>query len=196
MTFNTYGDKANPSLLLIPGLGVSYEIFLPLIDILKDQFHIVAAGIDGFLLGKESAFTSVDDQAGQIIEYVQENLGGRLDCAYGLSLGGKILSRMLERDEIVIGHARHPYCHSQNGLWIPFATIRALMSGPVTTGPASGDGCSIPIILMYFWMNAGKCGHTARERRCATDTKTSIPTSWSQFKGPISTSGMEPRRPL
>ena len=46
MTFNTYGDKANPNLLLIPGLGVSYEIFLPLIDILKDQFHIVAAGID------------------------------------------------------------------------------------------------------------------------------------------------------
>ena len=91
MTFNTYGDKANPGLLLIPGLGVSYEIFLPLIDILKDQFHIVAAGIDGFLLGKESAFTSVDDQAGQIIEYVQENLGGHLDCAYGLSLGGKWL---------------------------------------------------------------------------------------------------------
>ena len=58
MTFNTYGDKGNPSLLLIPGLGVSYEIFLPLIDILKDRYQIVAAGIDGFLLGKESAFTS------------------------------------------------------------------------------------------------------------------------------------------
>ena len=105
MTFNTYEDKANPGLLLIPGLGVSYEIFLPLIDILKDQFHIVAVGIDGFMLGKESAFTSVDDQAGQIIAYVKENLGGRLDCAYGLSLGGKILSRVLERREIVIDHA-------------------------------------------------------------------------------------------
>ena len=71
MTFNTYGDKASPSLLLIPGLGVSYELFLPLIDILKDRFHIVAVGIDGFMLGKESAFTSVDDQAGQIIAYVE-----------------------------------------------------------------------------------------------------------------------------
>ncbi len=105
MTFTTCGDKANPSLLLIPGLGVSHEIFLPLIDILKDRFSIVTTGIDGFLLGKESAFTSVDDQAGQIIQYVQENLGGHLDCAYGLSLGGKILSRVLERREIVIDHA-------------------------------------------------------------------------------------------
>ena len=105
MTFNTYGDKGNPSLLLIPGLGVSFEIFLPLIDILKDRYQIVAAGIDGFLLGEESAFTSVDDEAGQIIRYIKGNLDGRLNVAYGLSLGGKILSRILERNEIAIGHA-------------------------------------------------------------------------------------------
>ena len=105
MTFNTYGDNRNPRLLLIPGLGVSHEIFLPLIDILKNRFHIVAAGIDGFLLGKTSTFTSVDDQARQVITYVQENLDGHLDVAYGLSLGGKILSRMMERGEIGIDHA-------------------------------------------------------------------------------------------
>ena len=44
MTFETYGERSHPSLLLIPGLGVSYEIFLPLIDLLKDQYYIVAAG--------------------------------------------------------------------------------------------------------------------------------------------------------
>ena len=105
MTFRTYGDKINPSLLLTPGLGVSYEIFLPLIERLKDRFHIIAVGIDGFLLGEASAFTSVDDQAGQIIQYVQRNLNGHLDVSYGLSLGGKILSRILERNEIVVDHA-------------------------------------------------------------------------------------------
>ena len=96
MTFATYGNRENPSLLLIPGLGVSYEIFLPLIDLLKDQDHIVAVGIDGFLIGQESRFTSVDDQAAQAICYVQQHLDGHLDAAYGLSLGGKILSRILE----------------------------------------------------------------------------------------------------
>ena len=105
MTFHTYGDQENPSLLLIPGLGVSYEIFLPLIGLLKDRFHIVTVGVDGFLLGQESAFTSIDDQAGQVIQYVQEKLEGHLDMAYGLSLGGKILSRILEMDRIVIDHA-------------------------------------------------------------------------------------------
>ena len=105
MTFHTYGDKEKPSLLLIPGLGVSYEIFLPLIDLLKARFRILTVGIDGFLLGQESAFTSIDDQAGQVIQYVQENLGGHLDLAYGLSLGGKILSRIMEMDRIIIDHA-------------------------------------------------------------------------------------------
>ena len=105
MTFNTYVNKDTQSLLLIPGLGVSFELFLPLIGLLKDKYCIVAVGIDGFLLGQESRFTSVDDQAAQAIGYVKKNLNGHLDVAYGLSLGGKILSRILERNEIVIDHA-------------------------------------------------------------------------------------------
>ena len=92
MDFHIYGVPEKPTLLLLPGLGVSHEIFLPLIEWLKEDFHIITVDVDGFLLGKPSRFTSVDDQAAQAIRY-------------GLSLGGKILSRMLERNEIVIDHA-------------------------------------------------------------------------------------------
>ena len=52
MTFHAYGDSGNPRLLLIPGLGVSHEIFLPLIGLLKDKYYIIATGIDGFLIGR------------------------------------------------------------------------------------------------------------------------------------------------
>lgn len=105
MEFHTYGNPTNPTLLLLPGLGVSHEIFLPLVELLKDSFRIVAAEIDGFLIGKPSRFTSVDDQAAQVNRYVQEHFEGKLDVAYGLSLGGKILSRMMERGEIAVSHA-------------------------------------------------------------------------------------------
>ena len=105
MDFHIYGTKGKPSLLLLPGLGVSHEIFLPLIEQLQDRFYIVAVGVDGFLIGKPSHFTSVDDQAAQVIRYVKSELDGHVDIAYGLSLGGKILSRMMERNEIVIDHA-------------------------------------------------------------------------------------------
>lgn len=105
MNFNVFGNKNAPTLMLIPGLGVSYEIFIPLIQILKNDFHIIAVEVDGFVLGKHTCFTSIDDQAVQTIDYIKKNHDGHLDCAYGLSLGGKILSRILERDEILISHA-------------------------------------------------------------------------------------------
>jgi len=105
MDFKVFGNENWPTLLLIPGLGVSYEIFLPLIDLVKDRFRIIAAQVDGFTLGVHTRFTSIDDQAMQVIAYVKEQHSGRLDAAYGLSLGGKILSRVLERDEVVIAHS-------------------------------------------------------------------------------------------
>ena len=105
MDFKVFDKGGAQTLLLIPGLGVSYEIFLPLISLLEDRFRIVAVQVDGFTLGVKTRFTSVDDQAAQVIGYVKDHCGGRLDCAYGLSLGGKILSRVLERDEVTVDHA-------------------------------------------------------------------------------------------
>ncbi len=105
MDFKLYGNAEAPTLLLIPGLGVSHEIFLPLIKLLEGKFRIIAVQVDGFTMGVNTRFTSVDDQAGQIIGHLKEHFGGHLDCVYGLSLGGKILSRILERNEIVIDHA-------------------------------------------------------------------------------------------
>ena len=63
MDFKVFGKEGAPSLLLIPGLGVSYEIFLPLIGLLEKRFRIVAVQVDGFTLGTFTRFTSIDDQA-------------------------------------------------------------------------------------------------------------------------------------
>ena len=54
MNFQLFGKKQAPTLLLIPGLGVSYEIFLPLIRLLEDRFRIIAVEVDGFTLGKHT----------------------------------------------------------------------------------------------------------------------------------------------
>lgn len=66
MDFKTFGNIGSPSLLLIPGLGVSYEIFKPLIGLLEGQFHVIAVQVDGFTLERHTEFTSVDDQARQV----------------------------------------------------------------------------------------------------------------------------------
>ena len=42
MNFQLFGKEQAPMLLLIPGLGVSYEIFLPLIHLVEDRFRVIA----------------------------------------------------------------------------------------------------------------------------------------------------------
>ena len=79
MNFQISGSEKAPTLLLIPGLGVSCEIFLPLIRLTEDKFRIIAAEVDGFTLGKHTRFTSVEDQAAQVIDYVRNNYAGHLD---------------------------------------------------------------------------------------------------------------------
>jgi pimeloyl-ACP methyl ester carboxylesterase len=58
MDFKVFGKEGAPSLLLIPGLGVSYEIFLPLIGLLEERFRIIAVQVDGFTLGTFTRFTA------------------------------------------------------------------------------------------------------------------------------------------
>ena len=58
MKFTIYGEKGRPKLFLLPGLGVSTEIYLPLIERLKDHFYIIAAGVSiiavAFILVKKA----------------------------------------------------------------------------------------------------------------------------------------------
>ena len=46
MNFQIFGNDKAPTLLLIPGLGVSYEIFLPLIRLVEERFRIIAVEVE------------------------------------------------------------------------------------------------------------------------------------------------------
>lgn len=42
----TFGNIGAHAILLIPDLGVSYEIFRPLIGKLEDRFYVIAVQVD------------------------------------------------------------------------------------------------------------------------------------------------------
>lgn len=70
--------------MLIPGLGVSYEIFKPLIEMLEDNFHIIAVEVDGFTLGRNTEFTST-----------YSLMTGKTSC----SIASRCQDRNLQRNE-------------------------------------------------------------------------------------------------
>ena len=169
--------------MLIPGLGVSYEIFLPLVDLLKNRFLIVAVEIDGFTIGVHTEFTSIDDQARQVIEYINEHHSGSICCAYGLSLGGKILSRVLERNEVKIEHS---ILDAAPLLPLPkwmVGLLRHVQAGNVWTCYHWTGFWRWVFHSHYFdacWTNAEKSSHTAAPKRFLTDISQSIQTDWNQ----------------
>ncbi len=92
MLFNTFGNPSHKTLMLVHGLGVSYQVFTPLIEHLETRYHIIAVQVDGFLLDTEgnaipSTFTSIDDQVDQLVVHIRAKYDGHIDAAYGLSMG-------------------------------------------------------------------------------------------------------------
>ena len=54
MLFNTFGNPRHKTLMLIHGLGVSYQVFAPLIEHLQARYCIIAVQVDGFLIDNEN----------------------------------------------------------------------------------------------------------------------------------------------
>ena len=109
MLFNTFGDPTKKQLMLVHGLGVSYQVFNPLIEHLQALYSIIAVQVDGFLVDAQnspisSVFTSIDDQVDQLVEYIRTAYNGHLYAAYGLSMGGCIVAKLQERTDISIDH--------------------------------------------------------------------------------------------
>ena len=109
MLFNTFGNPSHKTLMFIHGLGVSYQVFNPLIEHLEARYRIIAVQVDGFLIDDNdkpipSVFTSIDDQMDQLVEYIRTTCNGHLDAAYGLSMGGCIVAKLQERADVTIDH--------------------------------------------------------------------------------------------
>lgn len=141
MLFNTFGNPTHKTLMLVHGLGVSYQVFHPLIELLQARYCIIAVQVDGFLIGDDnkpisSVFPSIDDQVDQLVEYICTTHNGHLDAAYGLSMGGCIVGKLQERTDITIDTSssmRLPWFPCRAGVSTPCAITRASTCGAAIT---------------------------------------------------------------
>ena len=57
MLFNTFGNSEHKTLMLIHGLGVSYQVFAPLIKRLQARYRIIAVQVeDSFSMIKTNPY--------------------------------------------------------------------------------------------------------------------------------------------
>lgn len=103
MKFYEFGEKGNPVIILIPGTGCSVKgEFSEVIDGLAKDYRIVCVSFDGHDENDHNTFRHINDQVFGIEKYIKEYYNGHLYGVYGSSLGGSVLGKLLERNNIKI----------------------------------------------------------------------------------------------
>lgn len=97
MKFFEFGKENEKTLLLLHGVCTTWQkSFMPLIELAKEEFHVVAVALDGFNPEEpEVNGVSAQAEAKIIAEYIVNNFDGKIDIVLGESWGGMVTNEIM-----------------------------------------------------------------------------------------------------
>lgn len=104
MTVREFGTNNEKTVILLHGGGLAWWNYTDVIRLIRDRFHVIVPALDGHS-GSDADFTSIENNAARIINYIDENLDGRVYLMGGLSLGGQILLEILSQRKDICRYA-------------------------------------------------------------------------------------------
>lgn len=104
MKYKEYGLKNKDIIILLHGDGLSWWNYIDEIGLLEDEFHIVIPILDGHS-DSDTNFISIENNASEIINFINENYNGKVKLIGGLSLGGQVLLEILSRNPNICEYA-------------------------------------------------------------------------------------------
>ena len=94
MNYIEYGKEHNEVIILLHGGGLSWWNYREVAEQLSSDYHIILPILDGHAKS-DTDFSSIEDNAAEIIKFIDERFGGSVLLIGGLSLGGQILLETL-----------------------------------------------------------------------------------------------------
>lgn len=95
-----YGKTNKDTIMLLHGGGLSWWNYKEVAELLQYKYHIILPILNGHS-ESDTDFTTIRDNALQILQYIDENCDGRLLLIGGVSLGGQIAVEILaQRSDI------------------------------------------------------------------------------------------------
>lgn len=88
------GQENQDVIVLLHGGGLSWWQYQAQMDLLCENYHVVLPILDGYA-GSDADFTSIEDNAKRLLDYIDKTYGGSVFLIAGLSLGSQILLEML-----------------------------------------------------------------------------------------------------
>lgn len=106
MRFHTFGRIEKKRIMLIHGMGTTWEMsFSSLIPVLEKDHYVIAVSLDGYDPEENSIFDSFEKQAEKIFDFIAKEHNGKMDIIYAASMGGAILLHLLSRKSVQVDTA-------------------------------------------------------------------------------------------
>lgn len=104
LQYKVYGKQNQDVIVLLHGGGLSWWNYREISELLQNDLQIIIPILDGHT-GSDKDFTSIKDNADEIISFIDRNFGGSVLLIGGLSLGGQILVEMLSQRKNICRYA-------------------------------------------------------------------------------------------
>ena len=104
LNYVEYGKENSDVMILLHGGGLSWWNYKEAAEILQTDYHVILPILDGHA-GSDQQFTTIEDNASEIIEFINSKFGGSVLLIGGLSLGGQILLEILSQRKDICQYA-------------------------------------------------------------------------------------------
>lgn len=104
MNYVEYGKVGSDVIILLHGGGLSWWNYREAAKLLQVDCHIILPILDGHA-NSDVDFTTMEDNAAEIIKFIDEKFGGSVLLIGGLSLGGQILLEILSQRKDICQYA-------------------------------------------------------------------------------------------
>ena len=105
MTIHEFGTENRDVILLVHPSVVRWDYFEYVIPLLMERYHLVVPALPGYDPDEVGDFTSVERVAMELAEWLLEHRHPRVLAAYGCSMGGSAVLRMVVDAKVRIEHA-------------------------------------------------------------------------------------------
>lgn len=99
-----YGKGNDNVIVLLHGGGLSWWNYEDVAKLLEKDYHIILPILDGHAESDKN-FTTIEDNAAEIISFIDTHFGGRVFALGGLSLGGQIALEILSQRNNICRYA-------------------------------------------------------------------------------------------
>ena len=77
MKFREFGEDKEQVILLLHGGGLNWWNFREEAELLQSDYHVILPILDGHA-GSDRPFSSIEDNASEITDFIDEKLGGKV----------------------------------------------------------------------------------------------------------------------